>query len=495
MFGEEIKTLLKYTGPIFGTHISEYALVIIPVICVGRDSTTGLAAITLASMFAMITGFSIVKGFISSLDTVLPSTWTSSHPELAALWTQRIGIPILILWFNAEPILSLLRLDPQVTHLASLYLRWISLGLPAYSFNFISRRYYKSQGQFSVPTKITFIVALLNAFLTYLLVLAPTPLKIGFVGAPIATALSFNVISVLFLIHGARVEPRRAWQPISWAIFKNLGILFQLGLCGVGQIGLRLWAWELVTLASSFLGPVSLASQSILVISAATVFRAPFSLGIATSVRIGNLLGQRDAERAEIAARAALSLVVAIILVMIFARLWARLFNHDPEIITTVAKIMPLISLFQIFHGTSAVTGAIARARGKQITGALVNLGAYYIMGFPIGIYLAFSLDYGLYGLWIGMTLSLVYCASIGLYLCLRVDWNSEVQKVMKRLQMVNAVREIGAYGEQWRVTIPAAKKLPPVPSHLSSYRYPPQATADPPTSNPRTARSSVITF
>jgi len=110
MFGEELITLLQYTGPIFGyvvrhaayctnllisvrdsTHISEYALVIIPVICIGHDSTTGLAAFTLASMFAMITGFSIVKGFISSLDTVLPSTWTSAHPELAVLWTQRLG--------------------------------------------------------------------------------------------------------------------------------------------------------------------------------------------------------------------------------------------------------------------------------------------------------------------------------------------------------------------------------------------------------------------
>jgi hypothetical protein len=110
MFGEELTTLLQYTSRIFGyvvrhaafcanlfmfvrvsTHISEYALVIIPVIFIGHDSTAGLAAFMLASIFAMITGFSIVKGFISSLDTVLPSTWTSSHPELAALWTQRLG--------------------------------------------------------------------------------------------------------------------------------------------------------------------------------------------------------------------------------------------------------------------------------------------------------------------------------------------------------------------------------------------------------------------
>lgn len=72
-------------------RISEYALVIIPVVCIGHDSTTGLAAITLASMFAMVTGFSIINGFIGALDTVLPSTWTSAQPELAALWTQRIG--------------------------------------------------------------------------------------------------------------------------------------------------------------------------------------------------------------------------------------------------------------------------------------------------------------------------------------------------------------------------------------------------------------------
>jgi MATE family multidrug resistance protein len=112
MFGEELKILLQYTSPIFGyvirhaaaaycanlfifvrdsTHISEYALVIIPVIFIGHDSTTGLAAFMLASMFAMITGFSIVNGFLSSLDTVLPSTWTSAHPKLAALWTQRLG--------------------------------------------------------------------------------------------------------------------------------------------------------------------------------------------------------------------------------------------------------------------------------------------------------------------------------------------------------------------------------------------------------------------
>ncbi|KAF9476476.1 MATE efflux family protein [Pholiota conissans] len=455
MFVEELSTLLRYTGPIFGTHLSEYFLLVIPVICIGHYSTTALAAITLGSMFATITGFSIIQGFISALDTVLPATW-SSHPELLGLWTQRMAvlmtailIPISILFFNAEPFLLHLKQDVKVSHLAAIYLRWISLGLPAYAFNYISRRYYKSQGRFSVPTKVTFIVAPIHAVLTYTLVFGPPRLpynwnldflKLGFIGAPIATVCSFNLISTLFIIHGLFFSPRTAWTPPSRRMFSRLGVLVRLGMCGVGQIGLRLWAWEVLTLAASLLGPVALASQSILVIFASTIFRAPFALGIASSVRIGNLLGQQDARHAEVASRTAMGLVVIMstftsILVTAFAKYWAYIFNHDPDVIRIVARIMPLIALFQVFHGTAAVTGAIARARGKQLTGALVNLSAYYMIGFPMGLYLAFRHGTGLSGLWIGMTVSLIFCAASGLYLCLRVDWDVEVKRAMQRIK------------------------------------------------------------
>lgn len=197
----------------------------------------------------------------------------------------------------------------------------------------MDRRYYKSQGtsyiiytridgltlsegRFSVPTKVTFIVAPIHAALTYTLgkmysyslflsdnnlftpplVFGPPRLpskwdldldflQLGFIGAPIATVFSFTLISFLFIIHGLFFSPRTAWTPPSRHMFSKLGVLVHLGMCGVGQIGLRLWAWEVLTLAASLLGPSALASQSILVIFASTIFRAPFALGIASSVR------------------------------------------------------------------------------------------------------------------------------------------------------------------------------------------------------------------
>ena len=43
-----------------------------------------------------------------------------------------------------------------------------------------------------------------------------------------------------------------------------------------------------------------------------------------------------------------------------------------------VAAILPLVALFQVFDGISAITAGILRAEGKQFTGALINLRYAY---------------------------------------------------------------------------------------------------------------------
>jgi MATE family multidrug resistance protein len=60
---------------------------------------------------------------------------------------------------------------------------------------------------------------------------------------------------------------------------------------------------------------------------------------------------------------------------------------------------------------------------------------AYYIIGIPIGAFLAFRHGLGLAGLWAGLTLALVYCAALGVWVCTaRTDWDKELAKVERRL-------------------------------------------------------------
>ena len=52
-----------------------------------------------------------------------------------------------------------------------------------------------------------------------------------------------------------------------------------------------------------------------------------------------------------------------------------------------------------------------------------------------MGIYLAFKQDMNLWGLWIGLTIALVFTSGIGGLIVLRADWDHEVKKVMDRLE------------------------------------------------------------
>jgi MATE family multidrug resistance protein len=78
------------------------------------------------------------------------------------------------------------------------------------------------------------MVAPINIILNYVLVWGPEPIRLGFIGAPIATAASFNLVSLASVIYGVYFAPRTAWHPFSRRIFSKLGLLVHLGFAGVG---------------------------------------------------------------------------------------------------------------------------------------------------------------------------------------------------------------------------------------------------------------------
>ncbi|KAF7367897.1 MATE efflux family protein [Mycena sanguinolenta] len=468
IFHEELVSLVRAGLPILGTHLLEYSLITASVVTTGHLSTTALAAVALGSMSAGMTGLSIIQGLSSALDTVLPSAWTSEDPTMVGVWTHRMTVvlgiclfPICAIWFQSEAILLSLGQDPEVARLAAIYLHWFALGLPAFALNCVVKRYFQCQGLFSVPTQITMIVAPMNALLNWLLVLGPAPVRLGYIGAPIATAVSFNMVSLLSLLYAVlylpewnRLNQKTAWHPICKRSFQKLGTLFYLGAAGVAQVATEWWAWELMALGASQISAVALAAQSILIVAASTTFQAPFALAMAASVRIGHLLGEGVANRAKVAAHASFTLGLAIaglscVVFLLFRRSLGHLFTDDLPVLGLVAALMPLVALLQFFDAMwwdhwrhSAGSGQTSMSYIERLTAVRSwhtlltgQKSGYYIIGLPIGFFLAFypETKLGLYGLWIGLITALASAGLSGMWLCLRTDWDKEVVKVRER--------------------------------------------------------------
>ncbi|KNZ80848.1 hypothetical protein J132_04240 [Termitomyces sp. J132] len=346
-------------------------------------------------MTANLTGISILRGLSSPLETMLPSAHTSGRPDLLALWTQRTSLV----------------------------------------FREISRRYFQSQGYLFVHTQIILIVASLNVLLHYILIWGPEPFNLGFIGAPISAAISWGIVPVISIIYGVFSVPDAAWHPISLEIFTNLGELTRLGLYSVAQVASEWWAWEILALAASFLGPVSTASQSVLTTLACVAWQVGASVSTAVNVRVGHHLGAMDHRRARGAANASIFLVLLTSILlsssyMFFREPLARLISNDPEVIANVVSVIPLVALLQIVDGNTCVTSGLLRAMGRQ---PQLSPTLTCRKGIPSSIYLAFGWHWRLHGLWAGLILAILYCSVIGTVLCLKADWQQEVEKVRNR--------------------------------------------------------------
>lgn len=98
----------------------------------------------------------------------------------------------------------------------------------------------------------------------------------------------------------------------------------------------------------------------------------------------------------------------------------------------------------QLSDGLTGVANGILRVLGRQSIGATIGATSYYAVGLPIGFYLCFRRELGLAGLWIGLSLALLYSAVCVNWIVARADWEHEVVKAQDRLGVHDATDDEG---------------------------------------------------
>jgi MATE family multidrug resistance protein len=210
----------------------------------------------------------------------------------------------------------------------------------------------------------------------------------GLLGAPLATSISYWLSFLLLLAYARFVSGWDCWGGWSKKCFQNIGTFTRLALLGVVHVGTEWWAFEIVALAAGKLGTIPLAAQSVIMTTDQVLNTIPFGIGVATSARVGNLLGGRDAKGAARSANVAawLSMILgALVLALLMSvkNFYAKIFNDDQDVIKLTAEVMPWVALFQIADGLNGSCGGSLRGMGRQHVGALVNMVSYYAGALP----------------------------------------------------------------------------------------------------------------
>ena len=107
-------------------------------------------------------------------------------------------------------------------------------------------------------------------------------------------------------------------------------------------------------------------------------------------------------------------------------------FTTDLDIIHQSEQLLLISAMYQIPDALNACAQGI-RGSGRQGLSAKFNFVAFYIIGLPLGYVLGIQLGYGVVGLWLGMTVGLLFVA-IGVIVIFRSDWKKLAADAALRL-------------------------------------------------------------
>ncbi|NHB66363.1 MULTISPECIES: MATE family efflux transporter [Acinetobacter] len=418
----ELKQLFHLMLPILVTQFSQAGLGLIDTIMAGRLSPTDLAAIAVG-VGLWIPVMLLFSGIMIATTPLVAEAKGARTPEKIAtiarqsLWVAFILGVIAGLVLQVLPLsLPLLGVPESLQPKAGLFLHAIGFGMPAVTMYAALRGYSEAIGYPRPVTAISLMALLLLVPLNFIFMYGVGPIPaLGSAGCGFATAILqwLMVFSLALYIFKNRVyqssQPFSHWEKLNGYWLKRiLKLGFPIGLAIFFEVSI----FSTAAIVLSPLGETIVAAHQIAISVTSQLFMIPMSLAIALTIRVGTYYGEQnwDAMRRV----QGLGLMTATILaLLIMLLLWVfrseivALYTSDP-MVTQIALYLVLFAVaYQLMDAWQI--SAAGCLRGMQDTkGPMwITMIAYWVIAFPVGVYLSRFGDMGAAGVWVGLIVGL----------------------------------------------------------------------------------------
>jgi MATE family multidrug resistance protein len=424
-FRRELAALLLLAIPVVLSELGWMAMSIVDTIMVGRLSPAAIGAVGISSaLFYTPALFGI--GLLLGLDTLVAQAFgrgdfDDCHRALAqGVYLAILYTPVAMLLVGFAPhLFPLLGITETVRAPAREYiqlLNWSALPLLIYV---AFRRYLQGVGKVRPVTFALISANLVNWFGNWALIYG----KLGLPAMGVRGSALSTCVARAYKHERDRGHPLFAhWPGLLPAQFRRL---LQLGWPAASQLLFEVGAFSLATLMAGRLAPNILAAHQIVLNSASLTYMVPLGVSAAAAISVGHALGAGDRARARrngsmAIAIGAVFMGLAATAFLTIPQLLIHVYTHDRQTVAVGVRLLSVAAVFQIFDGIQGIGTGALRGLGKTRGPMLINLVAYGVIGLPIGYLLCFKTRFGIYGLWSGLTLALIFAAVLVLWMWLK---------------------------------------------------------------------------
>ncbi len=422
----EMRATVRLALPLMLAQLAAIGNSVIDTVLAGHVSAHVLGAVAVGTN---IWSLVIVSG-IGMMMAVPPSVaqldGAGRRHEVGAVFRQALWLAVgmgALLWFavrHTEPLIELIGVTPSLRHDVQRFLLAISWGAPALTCYFALRGL--SEGLSLTRPSMYFSAGGLLLLLPLGYVLMFGKLGIppqGAHGCGLATAI---VLWLELLAFGTYVRFRRNYHGLGlfdhfeWPNLRRIGQLAHIGLPMAVTLLAEAGLFVATSLIISTLGVSVVASHQVAINIASFFFMIPLGLAMAITVRVGNAVGRGDERGVRYAGFCGIGLtlvtqVVSAGLMLGLPHVIAGLYTRDPRVIALAAQLIVLAGLFQFSDGIQvAANGALRGLKDTRVPMA-ITLFAYWIIGMPVGWWLAFHHGMGARGMWVGLIAGLTVAA------------------------------------------------------------------------------------
>ncbi|XP_057506516.1 protein DETOXIFICATION 53-like [Actinidia eriantha] len=439
---EELLILGKITCPILMTTMLLHSKSIISMLFLGRMGKIELAGGSIAIAFANITGNSVMKGLCVGMDPICCQAYGAKRWSVITqtylktfLLLLIASVPTSLLWLNVESVFLWLGQDPVITKVAKAYLLFLIPELLAAAHLHPLRSFLRTQGLNSPATIVATFATTLHLPISYIFV---NYLKLGVKGIALSSVcfhfnmniglLIYTVLSKVSLkpwVGATLVSTTQGWWP-----------LLSLAIPSVCSVCLEWWWYEIVMFLGGLLtNPQStIGAVGVLIQTTSALYVFPYALSVSISQRVGHELGAGEAARAQRAAIIGIMVALAYGLMALGLAIalrseWGKIYTNDPQTLSLIAGALPLLGLAEVGNAPQTSACGVLMGSARPKVGIRVNLAAFYLIGLPVSVLLAFYFKFGFWGLWWGLVAAQYSCVVMMLYSLYQTDWRHQAKR------------------------------------------------------------------
>ncbi|MFT5675266.1 MAG: MATE family multidrug resistance protein [Paraglaciecola sp.] len=430
-FKKELKTIAHLAWPLLIAQVTQTLMGVSDTIMAGRYSATDMAAVAIGFGFALpILVF--VQGITLALPPIISRFNGAKQTDKVANATQQMVWLTLafsclgaLFAFVFEPLFNMVEMEANLRRITIEYIQYVLYSMPAFGLYQVLRNYCEGLS-FTKPSMIIMVVGLLiNIPANYVFIYGGFGVPaFGGAGCGIATGLVFVamfVATLLYTIYSKKLTKfhlyTRFYKPNAKDIKDCLKLGFPIAMTILFEVSL----FALVAILLAPFGATMVAAHQVALNFSALMFMLPLSIGMATSIRIGHLLGEGRPEQAKLASYCAVTvgLLIACLTasLTVFGREYiARLYTVDTAVIELASSLLLLAAMFQFSDAVQVISATVLR--GYKDTAAMFYLSfiSYWLVGMTIGCVLGLT-DWivprmAAAGFWIGFICGLT-CAAV----------------------------------------------------------------------------------